>query len=142
VLQVERVGNNTSAFWPENTSPVCVQCRSASGFGDYRYFPVVAGSGARSLVTAETERVAGRLSDWISLGVLASRVPRDEAGDAVEATGKAAKRRGGKLPPQVTVYFVTALAPFADEDCEEVWARLTETLAGRAGAGSGMTRRW
>ena len=76
-----------------------------------------------------------RLSDWISLGVLASWVPRDEVEDAVEAAGKTAKRKGGKLPPQVMVYFVMALALFADEDYEEVWARLTETLAGWGGFG-------
>jgi Insertion element 4 transposase N-terminal len=79
---------------------------------------------------AQTGRVAGdRLSDWISLGVLASWVPRDAVEEAVETTGKTAKRKGGKLPPQVMVYFVMALALFADEDYEEVWARLTETLA-------------
>ncbi len=76
-----------------------------------------------------------RLSDWISLGVLASWVPRDEVEDAVEAAGKTARRKGGKLPPQVVVYFVMALALFADEDYEEVWTRLTETLAGWGGFG-------
>ena len=35
----------------------------------------------------------GRLSDWISLGVLASWVPRDAVDEAVEATGKGAKRK-------------------------------------------------
>jgi hypothetical protein len=44
------------------------------------------------------------LTDWISLGVLASAVPRDGVDDAVEAAGKAAKRSGGKLPPHVMVY--------------------------------------
>ena len=71
----------------------------------------------------------GRLSDWISLGVLASWVPRDAVDDAVEATGKGAKRKGGKLPPHVMVYFAMALALFAEEDYEEAWARLSETLA-------------
>ena len=75
------------------------------------------------------------MSDWISLGVLASWVPRDAVEDAVEVTGKAAKRKGGKLPPQVMVYFVMALALWADEDYEEVWARLTETLAVWGGFG-------
>jgi hypothetical protein len=80
---------------------------------------------------AQTGRVAGdRLSDWVSLGVLASWVSRDAVEEAVEETGKSAKRKGGKLPPQVVVYFVMALALFADEDYEEVWTRLTETLAG------------
>ena len=71
-----------------------------------------------------------RLSDWISLGVLASWVSRDAVDEAVEVTGKTAKRRGGKLPPQVMVYFVMGLALFAEEDYKEVWARITETLAG------------
>jgi len=85
---------------------------------------------------AQTEVVAERrLSDLISLGVLASWVPRDEVEDAVEAAGKAAGRRGGKLPPQVMVYFTMALALFADEDYEEVWARLSETLADWGGFG-------
>ena len=73
--------------------------------------------------------LAGGLTDWISLGVLASWVPRDAVDDAVEATGKGARRRGGKLPPHVMVYFVMALALFAEEDYEEVGARLAGTLA-------------
>ena len=71
----------------------------------------------------------GRLSDRISLGVLASWVPGDAVDEAVQATGKGAKRKGGKLPPHVMVYFVMGLALFAEEDYEEVWARITETLA-------------
>jgi len=78
---------------------------------------------------AQTGMVAGgRLTDWISLGVLASAVPRDAVDDAIEVMGKAAKRAGGKLPPHVMVYFAMALALFADDDYEEVAARLTETL--------------
>ena len=71
----------------------------------------------------------GRLTDWISLGVLTSWVPADAVDDAVEATGKKAQRRGGKLPPRVTAYLVMAMALFADEDYEEVAARLAGTLA-------------
>jgi Insertion element 4 transposase N-terminal/Transposase DDE domain len=71
----------------------------------------------------------GRLTDWISLGVLASSVPRDAVDEAVAAAGRGAKRSDGKLPPHVMVYFVMALALFAGEDYEEVAARLTETLA-------------
>ena len=76
-----------------------------------------------------------RLSDWISLGVLASWVSRDAVDDAVEATGKTAKPKGGKLPPQVMVYFVTGLALWAGEDDEEAWAKITETLADWGGFG-------
>ena len=78
----------------------------------------------------QTGTVDGRLTDWVSLGVLASWVPRDAVEDAVEETGRGARRAGGKLPPHVMVYFVMALALFADEDYEEVITRLAETLQG------------
>jgi transposase IS4-like protein len=78
----------------------------------------------------ETEVVGGgRLADWISLGVLASWVPADAIDDAVEVTGRQERRRGGKLPPRVVAYLVMALALFADEDYEEVAARLAGTFA-------------
>src|SRR6266699_6363849 len=72
----------------------------------------------------------GRLTDWVSLGVLAAVVPRDAVDDAVAAAGKRARRSDGKLPPRVMVYLVMALALalFADDDYEEVAARVTETL--------------
>lgn len=73
---------------------------------------------------------AGRLTDWISIGVLASSVPRDVVDEAVVVTGKQAKRSDGRLPPHVMVYFVMAMALFAEEDYEEVAARLAETLVG------------
>ena len=68
------------------------------------------------------------LTDWVSLGVLASWVPRDVVDEAVAESGKGARRSGGKLPPHVVVYLVAALALFPDEDYEEVVVRLTETL--------------
>lgn len=72
----------------------------------------------------------GRLTDWISVGVLASSVPRDAVDEAIAVTGRQAKRSDGKLPPHVMVYFAMALALFAEEDYEEVAERLTETLTG------------
>jgi hypothetical protein len=71
----------------------------------------------------------GRLTDWISLGVLTSSVPRDAVDEAIAVTGKQAKRSDGKLPPHVMVYFAMAMALFADEDYEEVASRLTDTLS-------------
>jgi acyl-CoA reductase-like NAD-dependent aldehyde dehydrogenase len=64
--------------------------------------------------------------------VLASWVPADAIADAVEAAGKQERRRGGKLPPRVVAYLVMALALFADEDYEEVAARLAGTDLPRA----------
>lgn len=72
----------------------------------------------------------GGLAEWVSLGVLASAVPRDAVDEAVAAAGRGARRSGGKLPPHVVVYLVMALALFADEDYEEVAARLAGTLRG------------
>jgi hypothetical protein len=69
------------------------------------------------------------VTDWISLGVLASWVSRDAVDEAVEETGRAAKRSGGTIPPHVVVYFVMSLALFADEDYEEVALRLAGVLA-------------
>ena len=72
----------------------------------------------------------GRLTDQISLGVLTSSVPRDAVDEAIAVTGKQAKRSDGKLPPHVMVYFVMAMALFAEDDYEQVAARLTDTLTG------------
>jgi hypothetical protein len=70
----------------------------------------------------------GRLTDWVSVGVLASSVPRDAVDEAIVVTGRQAKRSDGRLPPHVMVYFAMAMALFAEEDYEEVATRLTETL--------------
>src|SRR5258708_15991626 len=71
----------------------------------------------------------GRLTDQITVGVLAASVPRDAVDEAIAAAGRQARRRDGKLPPHVMVYFAMALALFADDDYEEVAARLAGTLA-------------
>jgi Insertion element 4 transposase N-terminal/Transposase DDE domain len=71
-----------------------------------------------------------RLADLVSVGVLASWLPRDAVDEAVEACGKAARRRGGSLPPHVTAYLVIAMALFPDGDYEDVAARLAAGLDG------------
>lgn len=70
-----------------------------------------------------------RLTDQISLGVLACTLDRDAVDEAVAVSGRGAKRSDGKLPPHVMVYFTVAMALFADDDYEEIATRLTETLA-------------
>src|SRR5258708_7363593 len=72
----------------------------------------------------------GRLTDWVSLGVLASFVPRDAVDDAVAWAGKQARRADGKLPPHGMGYFGMALALFADDDYGGGGGRPTETLTG------------
>jgi Insertion element 4 transposase N-terminal len=59
----------------------------------------------------------GRLTDWISLGVLASWVPADAVDDAVEAAGKGERRRGGKLPPRVVAYLAIDLWAGSGSGC-------------------------
>jgi hypothetical protein len=84
-----------------------------------------------------------RWTDQVSLGVLASSVPRDVIDDAVVAAGRQARRSDGKLPPHVMVYFAMAMAMamalFADEDYEEAAARLAGTL-GDAAAPAALRR--
>jgi hypothetical protein len=72
----------------------------------------------------------GGMADLISVGVLASWLPRDAVDDAVAVTGKGARRRGGSLPPHVTAYLVVAMALFPDSDYEDVAARLAAGLRG------------
>jgi Insertion element 4 transposase N-terminal/Transposase DDE domain len=71
-----------------------------------------------------------RLTDLVSVGVLASWLPRDAVDEAVGACGKGARRRGGSLPPHVTAYLVVAMALFPDSDYEDVAARLAGGLRG------------
>lgn len=80
-------------------------------------------------MTQNVVAAGGRLTDWISLGVLAASVPRDAVDEAVAVTGTQAQRSGGKLPPHVMVYFAMAMALFAEDDYEEIAVRLSETLA-------------
>jgi len=68
------------------------------------------------------------LTDWISVGVLAGSVPREVIDAAVAAYDRQPKRSDAKLPAHVMVYFAMAMALFADEDYEEVLARLAEPL--------------
>ena len=67
-------------------------------------------------------------TDGISVGLLAGSVPREVIDVAVAECGRQARRSGGKLPPHVVVYFVMAMALFADEDYAEVLEHLTGPL--------------
>lgn len=56
-------------------------------------------------------------------------VGRDAVDAAVAAAGRQAKRSDSRLSPHVMVYFVMAMALFADDDYEEVAVGLTEALS-------------
>jgi hypothetical protein len=66
--------------------------------------------------------------DQVSLGVLVTAVPRDAVDDAVAVCGVGARRSDGKLPPHVVAYLTMALCLFAEDDYEEVAARVTGSL--------------
>jgi hypothetical protein len=73
-------------------------------------------------------RSAGvRLTDRISLGVLADVVPRDFIDDVLAETGKR-EARSRLLPAHVTVRFCLAMCLFFDDDYEEVMRKLASGL--------------
>lgn len=68
-----------------------------------------------------------RLTDRISLGVLADVVPRDIIEDVLSETGKR-ERRTRLLPAHVVVRFCQAMCLFFDDDYEEVMRKLAGSL--------------
>ena len=84
------------------------------------------------MVTAD-----GRLTDWVSIGVLTASVPRHAVDDAIAAAGRGARRSDGKLPPHVMVYLVMALALFAGVISSGLWGVNDVTDEGHL---SGMRR--
>lgn len=62
------------------------------------------------------------------MGVLVEAVPRDAVDEAVAVCGVRERRSDGKLPAHVITYLTLALCLFADEDYEEVAARVTGSL--------------
>jgi hypothetical protein len=77
------------------------------------------------------------LSDHISIGVL-TRVFPPELVDAVVAEAGRGERRHRLLPARVVVYYVLAMALFAESSYEEVMRQLVEGLAW----GSGWRQAW
>ena len=73
-----------------------------------------------------------RLSDHISIGVL-TRVFPPELVDGVVAEVRRVERRQRLLPARVVVYYVLAMALFADASYEEVMRQLVEGLAWESG---------
>ena len=73
-----------------------------------------------------------RLSDHISIGVL-TRVFAPELVDRVVAEAGRVEQRHRLLPARVVVYYVLAMALFADSSYEEVMRALVEGLAWESG---------
>ena len=91
-----------------------------------------------------------RLSDHISLGVLARAVPLDQVRRVLSETGKASERERD-LPAQVMVYYVIALALSMGSSTREVlrclleglrwlWGAEAVKVAGKSGISQARTR--
>ena len=73
-----------------------------------------------------------RLTDYISLGVLAKTFPRARIEEVLNSTGKASRRQRD-LPAHVVVYYVIALAVYMQASYREVLRCLLEGLRWLAG---------
>ena len=78
-----------------------------------------------------------RLSDHVALGVLTRTFPPEMVDAAIAMAGRA-ERRHRLLPARLVVYYVLALALFAQSGYEEVMRSLVEGLAW----GDGWKTRW
>ena len=77
--------------------------------------------------TNEQEPHAGRLSDYLSLGVIARIYPRDLV-DQVLLETRSKEKRQRLLPARLVVYYVIALALFFGEAYEEVMRKMVGGL--------------
>jgi hypothetical protein len=76
-----------------------------------------------------------RITDYISLGVVAQWFPREKVDAVLAQTGKASRRQRD-LPAHVVVYYVIALALFMQVSYREVLRCLLEGLQWLAGPGA------
>ncbi|MGH3914920.1 MAG: IS4 family transposase, partial [Pseudonocardiaceae bacterium] len=91
----------------------------------------------------QTKRVpvvgsADRLTDRISLGVLAEVFPRDLIDEVLTETGRREKR-SRLLPAHVMMRFALAMCLFFDDDYEEVMRKLADSLKGMRSWRDGWT---
>lgn len=77
--------------------------------------------------TAAVLSDGARVTDYISLGVIAETVPRELLDQILEETGKQSQRQR-KLPAHVVMYYVIALALFMNVSYGEVLRCLVEAL--------------
>lgn len=77
--------------------------------------------------TVEELPGGARVTDFISLGVLSEKIPRAEVRRVLEETGRQSQRRR-KLPMDVMVYYVVALALYMEVSYGEVLRCLLEGL--------------
>lgn len=69
-----------------------------------------------------------RLSDLVSIGLLARVFPSDVVDEVIAEAGRTEQRRRS-LPARVVAYFVIGMAMFSDGSYEDVFASLTDGLS-------------
>lgn len=84
---------------------------------------------------AATLPTGSRITDFITLGVLAKTFPIERVRQALAETGKTSIRER-ELPAQVVVYYVIMLALFMNSSCKEVLRCLLEGLQWLSGPGA------
>jgi hypothetical protein len=100
--------------------------------------------------TVATLPAGSRVTDFISLGVIAKTFPVDKVHALLQATGKTSVRQRD-LPAHVVVYYVIALALYMQSSCREVLRCLFEgvqwlhpsvkvKVAGKSGISQARTR--
>jgi len=77
--------------------------------------------------TAALLEGGSRISDYVTLGVVARMFPADRVEASLRATGKTSQRQRD-LPAHVVVYYVIALALFTQASCREVLRCLLEGI--------------
>src|ERR671927_57542 len=106
---------------------------------------------ATAMVRAPAGLPAGiRVSDHISLGVIARTFPLDQVRQVLAETGKASERERD-LPPHVMIYYAIALALYTTSGTREVlrclleglrwlWGAEAVRVAGKSGISPARTR--
>jgi hypothetical protein len=100
--------------------------------------------------TVATLPAGSRVTDFISLGVIAKTFPIDKVHSLLQATGKTSVRQRD-LPAHVVIYYVIALALYMQSSCREVLRCLFEGIqwlhpsakvkvAGKSGISQARTR--
>jgi len=85
-------------------------------------------------VIAELPR-GSRITDYISIGVIAKTIPIEKVNDVLGRTGKMSKRQRD-LPAHVVVYYILALTLFMQVSCREVLRCLLEGIEWLSAPGS------
>src|SRR4030042_6624228 len=84
--------------------------------------------GGRAMARTGAGLPAGkRITDYISLGVIAKTFPAQTVNRVLAETGRASRRQR-ELPAHVMMYYVIALALYMHSSCREVLRCLLEGL--------------